>query len=177
MKALVIQQPTVERLFAQLDSFDGKVYDGTEWRPLMTVFTQTLGAAFGVIAEINSTIGSTFFVVAIAADDIIGGHGEVPPPPPPFPKGQVRKVVVSGTIKGELIGGLFETPDLVKLVIDPNGTVAGLITPKNAIATFDELVKVDNWFSWGAVRVDAVSSEQPPDFKVEFSIPSNYQMV
>jgi len=171
MKALVVQEPTVEDVISRLETFDGRIHDGTEWRPLATAFVETLGAAFGMIVNINSTFGAV-----VVADDIIGEHGAVPPSPP-FPDGQVKRVMLSTVVSGEPIGRLVETQNLMTLVIDPNGVITGLITPKNALATLDELVEVDNWFSWGAVRLDAVSSEQPNHLAVECRIPSHYRFL
>jgi len=172
MKALVLQEPTVEDLIVRLESFDGKIHDGTEWRPLVTAFVETLGAAFGMIMKIDST-----FSAVVAADDIIGTHGEVPPPPPPFPNGKAKQVVLSTTLEGEPLGGLVETQALMSVLTDPQGAITGLITPTNALATLDELVEVDNWFSWGAVRLDAVSLAKPKHLEVECRIPSNYRFL
>jgi len=172
MKAYVTQQPRIEDLVAQLQSFDGKVYDGTEWQPLALAFTETLLGAYGMIVEVGST-----YVASVVADDIIGRHGEVPPPPPPFPNGQVKKVVLSTVLYGKPIAGLFETQELMTLVADPDGAITGLIAPKSAVATIDELVELDNWFSWGAVRLDALLSEKPDHLAVECRIPSHYRFL
>jgi hypothetical protein len=171
MKALVVQEPTADDLIARLKSFGGRIHDGTEWRPLATAFVETLGAAFGMIVEIDSTFGAV-----VAANDIIGKHG-APPPPPPFPDGKVNKVVLSTVFEGQLIGRLVDTQNMMMVLTDPKGVIAGLITPTNALATLDEIVEVDNWFSWGAVRLDAVSLAKAKRLEVECWVPSDYRFL